>query len=49
MMTKLNLHSVAELVLYAVRNEIVHVSLPSVLRFPSPTVDGGPVLLRSVH
>ena len=49
MMTKLKLHSVAELVLYAVRNEIVHVSLPSVLRFPNPTTDEGPVLLRSVH
>jgi DNA-binding NarL/FixJ family response regulator len=49
MMTKLKLHSVAELVLYAVRNEIVYVSLPSVLRFPNPTTDDGPVLLRSVH
>jgi len=49
MMRKLKLHSVAELVLYAVRNEIVRVSLPSVLRFPSPTIEGGPVLLRSVH
>jgi len=29
---KLNLHSVAELVLYAVRNEIVHVQFPSVRR-----------------
>ena len=34
---KLNLHSIAELVLYAVRNGIVHVHLPTVLRFPSPT------------
>jgi len=32
---KLNLHSVTELVLYAVRNEIVHVQLPSVRR-PRP-------------
>lgn len=31
---KLNLHSIAELVLYAVKNEIVHVHLPNVLRFP---------------
>jgi DNA-binding NarL/FixJ family response regulator len=31
---KLKLHSVAELVLYAVRNEIVHVQSPTVLRFP---------------
>jgi DNA-binding NarL/FixJ family response regulator len=49
MMTKLKLHSVAELVLYAVRNEIVHVSFPAVLRFPNPTTDEGPVLLRRVH
>lgn len=33
---KLNLHSVTELVLYAVRNEIVHVQLPSVRRLPRP-------------
>jgi DNA-binding NarL/FixJ family response regulator len=31
---KLKLHSIAELVLYAVRNEIVHVQRASVLRFP---------------
>jgi DNA-binding NarL/FixJ family response regulator len=36
---KLKLHSIAELVLYAVRNEIVHVH-PSVLRFPNPGEDG---------
>jgi DNA-binding NarL/FixJ family response regulator len=35
-MLKLKLHSIAELVLYAVRNEIVHVQLPAVLRFPNP-------------
>jgi hypothetical protein len=35
-MLKLKLHSVAELVLYAVRNEIIHVQLPAVLRFPQP-------------
>jgi DNA-binding NarL/FixJ family response regulator len=35
-MLKLKLHSIAELVLYAVRNEIVHVQLPAVLHFPSP-------------
>jgi DNA-binding NarL/FixJ family response regulator len=49
MMRKLKLHFVAELVLYAVRNEIVRVSLPAVLRFPNPRADEGPVLLRSVH
>jgi DNA-binding CsgD family transcriptional regulator len=32
---KLKLHSIAELVLYAVRNEIVHVHFPSVLGFPN--------------
>ena len=31
---KLQLHSIAELVLYAVRNEIVHVQFPRVLTFP---------------
>jgi DNA-binding NarL/FixJ family response regulator len=35
-MLKLRLHSIAELVLYAIRNEIVHVQLPTVLRFPKP-------------
>jgi DNA-binding NarL/FixJ family response regulator len=34
---KLNLHSTVELVLYAVRNEFVHVHLPGVLRFPQPS------------
>jgi DNA-binding NarL/FixJ family response regulator len=33
-MRKLELHSIAELVLYAVRNEIVHVHSAAVLRFP---------------
>jgi hypothetical protein len=33
-MLKLKIHSVAELVLYAVRNEIVHVPLAPVLPFP---------------
>jgi DNA-binding NarL/FixJ family response regulator len=35
-MRKLEIHSIAELVLYAVRNEIVHVQYSSVLRFPHP-------------
>jgi len=34
LMRKLNLHSIAELVLYAVRNEIVNVQLPLVLSVP---------------
>jgi len=33
---KLRLHSIAELVMYAVRNEIVHVHRGSMLRFPDP-------------
>jgi len=36
-MLKLKIHSVAELVLDAVRNEIVHVQLASVLHFPDPS------------
>jgi DNA-binding NarL/FixJ family response regulator len=35
-MLKLKLHSIAELVLYAVRNEIVHVQLPAVTSLPQP-------------
>jgi DNA-binding NarL/FixJ family response regulator len=38
-MRKLDLHSIAELVLYAVRNEIVHVNSASVLRFPTPPAE----------
>ena len=49
MMRKLNLHSIAELVLYAVRNEIVHVKLPPVLRFPSPRTKERASLLRDVN
>ena len=42
---KLNLHSIVELVLYAVRNEIVHVQLPAVAALPQPwerTSEPGP-------
>jgi DNA-binding NarL/FixJ family response regulator len=35
-MRKLDIHSIAELVLYAVRNEIVHVHSARILRFPNP-------------
>src|ERR1700726_496052 len=44
-MFKLNLHSIVELVLYAVRNEIVHVQLPDVAALPQPwewTSEPGP-------
>ena len=39
-MMKLKLHSIAELVLYAVRNEIVHVHLPTVTRLGGPATNG---------
>jgi DNA-binding NarL/FixJ family response regulator len=48
MMRKLKLHTVAELVLYAVRNEIVHVELPAPLRFPDPKTNER-TCLRSVN
>jgi DNA-binding NarL/FixJ family response regulator len=48
MMRKLKLHSVAELVLYAVRNEIVHVG-PHVLPFPVPRTNERISLLKSVN
>ncbi|MGA8152159.1 MAG: response regulator transcription factor [Terriglobales bacterium] len=35
MMVKLRLHSIVELVLYAVRNQIIHVQIPA-LRLPDP-------------
>lgn len=35
-MRKLEIHSIAELVLYAVRNEIIHVHSAGILRFPDP-------------
>jgi DNA-binding NarL/FixJ family response regulator len=34
MMTKLNLHSITQLVLYAVRNEIIHVQIPDGAALP---------------
>jgi hypothetical protein len=46
---KLKLHSIAELVLYAVRNEIVHVPLPSVVRSPNPGVAEGTARLSAVN
>jgi DNA-binding NarL/FixJ family response regulator len=48
-MLKLNLHSIAELVLYAVRNEIIHVQLPDVLHFPTPRRAAGSLLLRKLN
>jgi DNA-binding NarL/FixJ family response regulator len=46
-MRKLKLHSIAELVLYAVRNEIVHVHSAAVLRFPDPSEERGRPLASS--
>ena len=49
MMRKLKIHSVAELVLYAVRNEIVHVPLVSVLPFPNTESIARRSRLRAVN
>lgn len=46
---KLDLHSTAELVLYAVKNEIVHVHLPNVLRFPNTETVERTLPLQSVR
>jgi hypothetical protein len=40
LMIKLNLHSTVELVLYAVRNEIIHVALPAMV-FQGPQIGNG--------
>jgi DNA-binding NarL/FixJ family response regulator len=47
LMLKLKIHSIAELVLYAVRNEIVHI--PVVLSFPNPGSVGRTSRLRAVN
>jgi DNA-binding NarL/FixJ family response regulator len=48
-MRKLKIHSVAELVLYAVRNEIVHVPLVPVLPFPNAESVARRSRLRAVN
>lgn len=45
---KLRLHSIAELVLYAVRNEIVHVQLPGMIRSPNPELAGRTTLFGAI-
>jgi len=45
---KLRLHSIAELVLYAVRNEIVHVQLPDMVNSPNPELAGRTMLLNAI-
>lgn len=48
-MSKLKLHSIAELVLYAVRNEIVHVQVPAVLHFHNARTDERRVPVSGVN
>ena len=45
---KLRLHSIAELVLYAVRNEIVHVQLPDMVRSLNPELAKRTTLLSAI-
>jgi DNA-binding NarL/FixJ family response regulator len=49
MMEKLNIHSIAGLVMYAVNNEVVHIHLPPVLQFPQATKDAGTLLQRKAY
>lgn len=49
LMLKLKIHSIAELVLYAVRNEIIHVQLAPVLQFPQQESTGRASQLKSIH
>jgi hypothetical protein len=46
---KLKLHSIAELVLYAVRNEIVHVQLPAVIRPQNSGVVGRTMPISAIN
>ena len=46
---KLGIHSIAELVLYAVRNEIVHVQLPAMVRSPNPRLAAQAMPLSAVN
>ena len=49
LMYKLKLHSIADLVLYAVRNEIVRVQLPAVLPFPEQKTDERTLFRRGIN
>jgi len=49
MMEKLNIHSIAGLVMYAVNNETVHVHLPPVLQFPQAIQGTGALLQRKAN
>ena len=46
---KLRIHSIAELVLYAVRNEIVHVQLPAMVRSANPRLAAQAMPLSAVN
>ena len=46
---KLRIHSIAELVLYAVRNEIVHVQLPVMVRSPNPRLAAQAMPLSAIN
>jgi FixJ family two-component response regulator len=46
---QVKIHSIAELVLYAIRNEIVHLKLPGILRFPSPLAASRTLSLRACN
>ena len=48
MMAKLNLHSITQLVLYAVRNEIIHVQIPDGAALPERRNDLPNVTLQSL-
>jgi len=49
MMCKLNIHSIAQLVLYAVRNEIIHVQFPVAAAFPERRNSPPNVALQSLN
>jgi DNA-binding NarL/FixJ family response regulator len=49
LLVKLRLHSIAELVLYAVRNEIVHVQLPAAVTFPNSRLAAQTTPLNAIN
>jgi DNA-binding NarL/FixJ family response regulator len=49
LLVKLRLHSIAELVLYAVRNEIVHVQLPAAVTSPNSRLAAQTIPLSAIN
>ena len=49
LLVKLRLHSIAELVLYAVRNEIVHVQLPASVTSPTSRLAAQTIPLNAIN